>query len=109
MSDIDWAELFESVSLVDERLRAASAFAAMDFPTRDLYRNAIEQLARGSSFSELEIADHALNASYMAAAAGVADAERASAPGYHLIAEGRPALERRIGLDRKSTRLNSSH
>src|SRR3546814_2620748 len=44
---IDWAELFESVSLVDERLRAASAFAAMDFPTRDLYRNAIEQLEIG--------------------------------------------------------------
>src|SRR3546814_12717987 len=40
----------------------------------------------------------------MAAAAGVADAERASDPGYHLIAEGRPALERRIGF-RPSLRL----
>ena len=49
ISDVDWAELFESVSLVDARLRAASAFAAMDFPTRNLYRSAIEQLARGSS------------------------------------------------------------
>ncbi|MGZ5786666.1 MAG: glycosyl transferase, partial [Ramlibacter sp.] len=38
ISDIDWAELFESVSLVDERLRAASAFADMDFPTRNVYR-----------------------------------------------------------------------
>ena len=63
ISDIDWAELFESVSLVDERLRAASNFAAMDFPTRNLYRSAIEQLARGSACSELEIADHALEAS----------------------------------------------
>jgi cyclic beta-1,2-glucan synthetase len=35
ISDIDWAELFESVSLVDERLRARSAFAAMDFATRN--------------------------------------------------------------------------
>ena len=57
ISDIDWAELFESVSLVDERLRAGSAFAAMDFATRNLYRSAIEQLARGSALSELDIAD----------------------------------------------------
>jgi cyclic beta-1,2-glucan synthetase len=98
ISDIDWAELFESVSLVDERLRAASAFAAMDFPTRNLYRSAIEQLARGSSSSELEIADYALNASRAAAAGAVnaVEAERASDPGYHLIAEGRRALERTI-------------
>jgi cyclic beta-1,2-glucan synthetase len=62
ISDIDWAELFESVSLVDERLRAGSDFAAMDFATRNLYRSAIEQLARGSALSELEIAGHALQA-----------------------------------------------
>src|SRR5438105_15861689 len=35
MSALDWAELFESVSLVDETLRAGAAFTAMDFPTRD--------------------------------------------------------------------------
>ena len=98
ISNIDWAEVFELVSLVDERLRAASNFAAMDFPTRNLYRSAIEQLARGSSSSELEIADHALNASHVAAAEEVnaAEAERTGDPGYHLIGEGRRALERRI-------------
>ncbi|HSS63278.1 MAG TPA: glycosyl transferase, partial [Gammaproteobacteria bacterium] len=100
ISDIDWAELFESVSLVDERLRAASNFAAMDFPTRNLYRSAIEQLARGSSSTELEVADLALKASRAAAAGAVntAEAERAGDPGYHLIAEGRRALERQIGF-----------
>nr|WP_297459935.1 glucoamylase family protein [uncultured Halomonas sp.] len=99
ISDIDWAELFESVSLVDERLCAGSAFADMDFPTRNLYRSAIEQLARGSSLSELEIADQALKAAQVAAGAGKeGEAERASDPGYHLIAEGRHALERAIGF-----------
>ena len=99
ISDADWAELFESVSLVDERLREKSSFAAMDFPTRNLYRNAIEQLARGSSFSELEIADQALNAAQAAAnASDPKEAERGSDPGYHLIAEGRRALERTIGF-----------
>ena len=48
MSDIDWAELFEAVSLVDDGCAASSDFAAMDFPTRNLYRSAVEQLARGS-------------------------------------------------------------
>jgi cyclic beta-1,2-glucan synthetase len=60
ISDIDWTELFESVSLVDARLRAGSAFGTMDFPTRNLYRSAIEELARGSSTDELEVTDLAL-------------------------------------------------
>jgi len=34
LSDVDWPEFFESVSLVDEALRAGSDFAAMDFPSR---------------------------------------------------------------------------
>jgi cyclic beta-1,2-glucan synthetase len=100
IAEIDWAELFEKVSLVDERLRAASNFAAMDFPTRNLDRSAIDQLARGSSYSELESADHALSASRRAAVAVVdrAEKERTGDPGYHLIAGGRRALERTIGF-----------
>jgi cyclic beta-1,2-glucan synthetase len=100
ISDIDWAELFESVSLVDERLRAGSAFAAMDFATRNLYRGAIEELARGSKSSELDIAVLALQASResAAAAADAALAERVGDPGYHLIADGRRDLERAIGF-----------
>ena len=89
---IDWAELFESVSLVDAELRAASLFSSMDFPTRDLYRSAIEQLARGSASSELQITAHVL------AAAHAGGSERTADPGYHLIAEGRPAIERAIGF-----------
>ena len=94
ISDIDWTELFESVSLVDARLRADSGFATMDFPTRNLYRSAIEQLARGSSFTELEVAGLALESAQAALleAGDGAHAERAGDPGYHLIAEGRRAL-----------------
>ena len=43
MSSVDWPKFFESVSLVDAVLRANSNFAAMDFPTRDSYRHAIEE------------------------------------------------------------------
>lgn len=115
ISDIDWTELFESVSLVDDRLRAGSAFDAMDFPTRNLYRSAIEQLARGSSASELDIAGHVLKATAMTESPAPEDAQAAPVgdPGYHLIAEGRRAFERtirfrpppRLRLSRLSIRL----
>ena len=100
MSEIDWTALFESVSLVDARLREASAFAAMDFPTRDLYRSAIEQLSRGSSCSELEIVDRVLTTCRLTAseATDPPEADRVRDPGYHLIAGGRPAFERTIAF-----------
>jgi cyclic beta-1,2-glucan synthetase len=100
VSDIDWAELFESVSLVDARLRAGSAFDEMDFATRNLYRSAIEQLARRAPCTELDVADHALAAARTAGAqaATPADAERTGDPGFHLIADGRPTFEKTIGF-----------
>ena len=110
MSDIDWADLFEDMSLVDARLRDASGYGAMDFATRNLYRNAIEQLARGSSFSEIAIADQALARAQAASQTGHAahtttattadqpTSSREADPGYHLLAEGRPALEHAIGF-----------
>ncbi|WP_425905627.1 GH36-type glycosyl hydrolase domain-containing protein [Nitrobacter sp. TKz-YC02] len=100
ISDIDWADLFESLSLVDKRLRVGSAFAAMDFPTRNLYRSAIEELARGSLSSEIEVAEQVLLVSSGAAAQAhdPKERERVGDPGYHLIAEGRRAFERTIGF-----------
>jgi cyclic beta-1,2-glucan synthetase len=97
ISDIDWAALFESVSLVDERLNQDHDFYAMDFSTRNVYRSAIEQLARGSEYSEVDIAEAALN---LCREAGFANSPstsaRAGEPGYYLIAEGRTALEKAI-------------
>src|SRR5438876_214084 len=60
MSALDWTEFFESVSLVDEVLQAGPNYAAMDFATRDAYRHAVEELARGSGRPELEIAREAM-------------------------------------------------
>src|SRR5580765_5664235 len=62
LSDLDWPEFFENVSLVDEQLRAGSDFAAMDFASRNLYRSAIEEFARGSKRSEIEITQAAMQA-----------------------------------------------
>src|SRR4029077_20850960 len=56
ISAFGWQDFFESVSLVDEILRNDTHFADMDFSTRDDYRHAIENLARGSRHSEIEVA-----------------------------------------------------
>jgi cyclic beta-1,2-glucan synthetase len=98
MSDLDWAELFESVSLVDEALRSGSDFGAMDFATRNLYRAAIEQLARGSRHSELAVAQAALAAAAEGPRGAAAAPDRTADPGYHLIAEGRYAFEASLGF-----------
>ena len=113
MSSVDWREFFESVSLVDEVLRAAPGFAAMDFTTRDEYRARIELLSRRSARSETEVAREAvlmargaaLENGLTAAAARPGEPqlpgvpERAEEdPGYYIVAGGRRAFERRLGF-----------
>ncbi|MDO8435058.1 MAG: protein ndvB, partial [Candidatus Binatus sp.] len=102
MSALDWVEFFESVSLVDETLRAGSDFANMDFPTRDRYRRAIENLARGSKHSEIDVVRKVLLAANHAAADQQTKMDRWDTrkldPGYYLIAGGRCAFERELGF-----------
>ena len=115
ISMINWAEFFESVSPVDAVLRGADGFVAMDFPTRDLYRRAIESLARGSGHSEVAVAERAI-AAVRGASDQTADEDvtalRKGDPGYFLLAEGRPAFERELGarvpLRTRLFRLNSA-
>ena len=98
MSSFDWAEFFENVGLVDQALRGASGFAAMDFATRDRYRHAIEDLARGSGRSELDVTQAALTWSRRAAQRSrAAPGDRSEDPGYYLISQGRAAFEADIG------------
>ncbi len=101
MSTFDWAEFFESVSLVDEVLRAESHFGAMDFATRDRYRHAIEDLARRSRRSELDITRQAIARAKRAAEAaqrsGAPPGDRSEDPGYYLISKGRRRFEEELG------------
>jgi cyclic beta-1,2-glucan synthetase len=60
ISAFDWAEFFESVSLVDAILWSDTGFAAPDFVTRDRYRRAIEELSRRSPHDEREVARRAV-------------------------------------------------
>jgi cyclic beta-1,2-glucan synthetase len=98
ISDVDWTELFERVSLVDRALAVGNIFSAMDFPTRNLYRSAIEELARGSKHTEIDIAHRAVLATEVAASGDKKeDKSRRGDVGYHLLAGGRGAFETAIG------------
>ena len=102
LSSADWADFFESVSLVHEALCEGTRVAEMDFPTRDRYRHSIEELSRGSPHGELEVARRAVQMA--ASARSHADASARAAdprfgdPGYYLIAKGRFELERDLGF-----------
>lgn len=102
ISEIDWAEFFEGVCLVDKELRAGSDFAVMDFPTRDRYRRAIEALARGSAHSEIDIARAAILITERNEAEQQTGAPKPSShlrdPGYCLIGQGRRAFEKKLGF-----------
>jgi hypothetical protein len=84
LAAIDWREFVETLSEVEQALRADPAYGAMDFATRDRYRHVVERMARASPRSEGEVAREAMR---MATAAG-------AHVGCYLIGEGRPALER---------------
>ncbi len=99
IADIDWQELFERVSLVDEALAVDGRFRDMDFVTRNLYRSAVEELARGADRAELDIAHAAVLAAEPAARAPPsAEEERRGDPGYYLIGDGRRLFETGIGF-----------
>jgi cyclic beta-1,2-glucan synthetase len=100
INDIEWTEWFEAISRVDALLRERTDFAVLDFPSRDQYRQAIEDLARRSNLSEYYVADRALQL-----AGAVADAESDPAArqpesddiGFWLVGPRRQELEEAIG------------
>ena len=108
VADVNWQEFFEDVSMVDDVLRSGSDIANMDFVTRNLYRSAIEELARGSGKAELDVARAVIAA--VADRAGAPDRERD--PGYYLISRGRRGFERTLGYrprrSRWPSRLNAA-
>ncbi len=92
VSEMDWADFFEEVSLVDARLRESPTFAQMDFATRNRYRTEVEILARRSGLTENAVAEACL------ALAGQGDTAQSHDPGHWLIGQGRVALEKKLGF-----------
>ena len=91
---IPWKDFFDRTSLVDAALRRdpVGVYADMDFGSRDLYRKAVEDLARGSGKGETEVVRQAI-----ARSAGMPDDPRRGHVGYWLVGGGRSALEIELG------------
>ncbi len=94
IAETDWGRMVESLSHADRVLRAGSNFAEMDFPSRNLYRNALEELSRGSGCSEGDIAARALALADSRISENSADKD----PGFYLIGNRRSELEADIGF-----------
>jgi cyclic beta-1,2-glucan synthetase len=97
VSMVNWPEFFENVSTVDRILRDGTNFRAMDFQTRDLYRRAVEQMARGSAADEQDIARRAVAAAHRPQNMTPDEdgkPRRESDPGYYLIGGGRENFEK---------------
>ncbi|WP_426661989.1 GH36-type glycosyl hydrolase domain-containing protein [Rhodanobacter aciditrophus] len=98
LSAIDWRAFVEHTSLVERTLRQdpAGVYAAMDFATRDDYRHAVEQLARRHRLDERAVAAAAIALCRRAVDDDAPALQRHA--GHWLIAAGRPALERALGV-----------
>ena len=81
------------MSLVEGVLQRdpAGVYGAMDFLSRDRYRQAVEDLADGTGEGQLRVALRAVESARQAAEAG--GAGRAVHVGHHLIGRGRADLE----------------
>jgi cyclic beta-1,2-glucan synthetase len=92
-SQAEWADFFESVSLVEKTLARdpSGAYPSQDFATRDRYRHVIETLGKREGPREIAAAESAVGL------AQAARDETARHVGYYLVDEGRPALERAVG------------
>lgn len=98
---MDWRNYVESLSVVEQALQEdpAGMHGDQDFATRDRYRHAIEDVARGcapGAGSELSVARAAI-ALAQAAAERSGSNHRSAHVGYYLIDQGRLLLEQAVG------------
>ena len=93
ISDVNWQDFFESVSLVDQVFESDSSYHQMDFLTRDRYRHVIEKISRETDHSEITIAETVLKFANQSDALSHEDVKR-SHVGYYLIDKGLREIEK---------------
>jgi cellobiose phosphorylase len=92
---MNWQEFVETMSVVEQTLRydPGGVYGRMEFATRDRYRHIIEEIAKNSLLSEVEVARRAINLAQQSAAEK-SDDDRTAHVGFYLIDNGLPQLER---------------
>ena len=97
ISAFDWRNFFESVSLVNEIFNVNPTFAAIDFTTQDQYLHSLEELAKGSKQTEIDIAKLII-LKIEAQQTKTPNQDRELDPGYYLISKGRKIIEKEISF-----------
>ncbi len=92
LSQLSWSEIFEEMSPVDSILKhdPARIYQSMNFATRDNYRHALEEVSRGSNFSERDVAEALIQLGQNG------KDEITRHVGYYLIDKGRAQLEAKV-------------
>lgn len=100
ISELDWNDFFESVSVLEKLLRQdpAGIYAEMDFKTRNLYRNEVEKLARNSEYTEITLTEYLLKyARQFSLKEGVSEVTKDFHIGEFLIGKHRKSFIKEIG------------
>jgi hypothetical protein len=103
ISNADWPYLIEPLIVIDTFLRQdpAGTFERMDFESREMYRKRIALVARRSDYTEIEVAQAALELAQHGGESPSEDAREAhkrAHVGYYLIDKGFPQLTSRVGF-----------
>lgn len=95
ISELDWSELFEALSRVEQILRGdpAGIYPLMDFESRDYYRHEIEKISRALGIMETHVADQAVECAESGAGEGLSPQDHV---GFYIAGKGRKLLLARI-------------
>lgn len=97
LENASWKEFVESVSVIERILQQdpSGIYSQQDFNTRDLYRQAVETIARRSRRNEEKIAELAIEEARRAGLEGARPIERHV--GYHIFGPGTAAFRKKVG------------
>ncbi|HET9800006.1 MAG TPA: hypothetical protein VFP90_18560, partial [Gemmatimonadaceae bacterium] len=91
---LDWKTFVERQSVVERALRRdpVDVYGGMTFATRDRYRHVVERVAKRTRFTELAVAEIAIDLARTGAREAPRDGARGHV-GYYLVDDGRAELE----------------
>lgn len=106
LGSMDWRDFIEAMSLVEQVLHQdnSAVYSAMDFSSRDRYRQVVDVLAKRTPGFESTLAEAEINVAQTAIDLAQSAAQKnglhdhTAHVGYYLIDQGRPALEATLGV-----------
>ncbi len=101
ISGLDWTEVFDALSCVEEILREdpCDTYQKMDFESRDYYRQQVVSLAKKFKTSETQVAQKAVECARAYQEDGKQEVknDRFSHVGYYLFSYGQEKLQNKLG------------